>query len=136
MGNNKNTRQKHMELKSQKYRISLPSFYHQNDKKKNGYIYVVKIGEYVKVGRAKNLDNRLKVYKSFPPFAYELLLSKKVEDCYFFERAIQKCLLEYQIKGEWFELPTQWTKNPKKGACDILKYVEKQVKLQILWKKT
>lgn len=112
-----------------KYNIKIPEYYVVS-KKSKGYVYIVKIDNYIKIGSTHNLKNRLNSYKSFPPFNFELLLAKEVEDRVFYERALQACMLELQEKGEWFHRPAVW-EDCKKGANDLFKYIEQEIKTQI-----
>jgi hypothetical protein len=95
--------------------------------KNGGFIYVVKVGKYLNIGRTKNLSKRLKVYENMPPFKCKVLLAKKVIDHVFYERALQKYLEEFQIKGEWFSIPKQWG-NIKKEVLDVFLYIDSEVK--------
>lgn len=107
----------------------IPKVY-TNSSKTNGFVYILEMGGYIKVGSATDVKKRVASYKNYPPFKTNILLIKEVEDRYFYERAIQYCLKNFQIKGEWFEIPNEW-KSLNKGANDIYKYVNRQINLQV-----
>lgn len=69
---------------------------------KPGYVYAIKIGDYLKIGKTFNIQKRLEHYGSFPPFEYEILMVDYVCDNSFYERHFQSIFKEFQVKGEWF----------------------------------
>lgn len=111
-----------------KYKIVMPKFY-TISKQSKGYVYVVRVDNFIKIGSTKSPKTRLEKYKTFPPFKYDILLLEEVEDRMFYERSLQTMLINFQIQGEWFEMPN-W-KSPKKQAKDLLKYSKRQVMLQL-----
>lgn len=92
-----------------------------------GDVYIIKVGDYIKIGRSTNALNRFKQYESFPPFTIDILLHERVIDYKFYERALQNYLIEYQIKGEWFDLP-KYTPDYKDILLKEFKRIDKQVK--------
>lgn len=84
-----------------KFIIQLPNYLEYNP----GYIYAIRVGDHIKIGRTWSHKRRLEYYASFPPFEYEILLLESVPDSKFFERAIQLAFIEFQVKGEWFDMP-------------------------------
>jgi hypothetical protein len=93
-----------MELNPQqtkKFPIKIPDYIYKDNK---GFVYVIKIDNYIKIGSTKSLERRLSFYKTFPPFNYELILASEVYDMKFYERAMQYYFIEFQEKGEWFNI--------------------------------
>lgn len=111
-----------------KYKIVMPKFY-TISKQAKGHVYIVRVDNFIKIGSTKSPKNRLEKYKMFPPFKYDVLLLEEVEDRVFYERSLQTMLIKFQIQGEWFEMPN-W-ESPKKQAKDLLKYIKRQVLLQL-----
>jgi|SRR5581483_10697493 len=71
-----------------------------------GYIYLLEAeetGSY-KIGRAKDLDNRIKTFEVKLPFETELRHSIKVQDMACAELALHKKFAGRRINGEWFKL--------------------------------
>jgi hypothetical protein len=86
-------------LKSKKMDIRVPTFYRYNNK---GWIYAIKVGDYLKIGSTSSPERRFERYTSVPPFEIEVLILEEVEDKTFYERAFQSMFMDYQVKGEWF----------------------------------
>lgn len=107
---------------TRKFPFKVPSVYYSGLNK--GYIYVVKVGDYFKIGRTFSPKNRLKSYNGFPPFKSEVILVREVEDCKFVERQIQSSLKKYQVMGEWFDIPKTWDKDYKSKFELIVKTIE------------
>lgn len=70
-----------------------------------GWVYAVKVGDFVKIGRTKSPKNRLEKYKMYPPFNTEVIFLKAAPDQRFFERALQLYFSEFAFRGEWYDLP-------------------------------
>jgi len=64
--------------------------------------YIIRIGDYFKIGKTKNIKNRLKTYSSYPPFEHEVILSEEVVGYSWYERYMQTYFIKHQVKGEWF----------------------------------
>ena len=84
--------------RSRRFEIRLPKFLEF----RVGYVYAIRVGGYIKIGKTKHPDSRLKKYELYPPFDFKLIFLKKVPDQSFYERAIQLYFDEFRIKGEWF----------------------------------
>ena len=69
-----------------------------------GYIYLLKSRNLYKIGRAKDIRNRIKTYKTENPFGIEVIFQKKVNDYVGVETKLLKKFKDKQIRGEWFEL--------------------------------
>ena len=112
-----------MEKQKKVFEIKLPKMleYHP------GYVYAVKVGDYIKIGRTHRPDYRLRGYSAFPPFDYELVLLERVPDCKFFERALQVPFIEFQVKGEWFDMP-KYNMDYKQEIRKIFDDIFRQVK--------
>jgi len=76
----------------------------QKPKPVPGYIYVVRSGEYYKVGRTSNLEQRMKTFRTTLPAGTELVFTIKVSDTRSAETEIHTSLNESRINGEWFNL--------------------------------
>jgi len=72
--------------------------------KQKGYVYVVKSQNNYKIGRAKNLDSRIKKYITENPHEIEVVFSKFVDDYVEEERKLLKMFESFWIRGEWFNL--------------------------------
>jgi len=69
-----------------------------------GFIYVVKVGKHYKIGRAKNLENRVASYETANAGKVELVFSKEVKDYDKIEIELHQIFEENRVKGEWFKL--------------------------------
>ena len=70
----------------------------------NGYLYVVKIKNYYKIGKTNNISNRLRDIRSCSPFRVMLIFSKKVKDVYGIEADLHWKFQNKRIRREWFKL--------------------------------
>jgi hypothetical protein len=84
-----------------KYRIVMPKYLENNF----GFIYAIRLGDYIKIGKTKDVDRRIRTYENLPPFNVEVIIAEVVPDQNFFERALQMYFIEFQVKGEWFNMP-------------------------------
>ena len=69
-----------------------------------GYIYVIKSNNLFKIGRTKNIKERIKDYKTQNPFEIEVIFKKKVNDYVKAENKLLEKFKNKKKKGEWFEL--------------------------------
>jgi hypothetical protein len=107
-----------------KYKITLPKFFCNQE----GFVYCVRVLDFIKIGRTNNPSNRLSQYENYPPFNSEIIFCEKVYDYKFYERVLQIYLLEFQHKGEWFEIPEFWLSNVNKNVIDMFNGIDKQIK--------
>lgn len=69
-----------------------------------GYIYLIKSKNLYKIGRAKDIQGRIKTYKTENPFGIRVIFQKVVNDYIKTENKLLKRFKDKQIRGEWFEL--------------------------------
>ena len=70
-----------------------------------GYVYLVKSGDFIKVGRTTNIKGRMRALKTANPHV-ELVGKKWVKDSEYVERAMHEKLSIHHFSGEWFKLST------------------------------
>jgi hypothetical protein len=75
--------------------------------KKSGYVYLLKSRNLYKIGRAKNMQNRMKFYKTENPFKIKVIFQKEVDDYIGKETELLKKFKDKNYKGEWFSLNSQ-----------------------------
>lgn len=69
------------------------------------YLYLIKGGEYTKIGVAENPDKRLKEISTGCPFKPEIIATKQLGKlCYLVERYLHIKYVDKSTNGEWFEL--------------------------------
>lgn len=75
-----------------------------------GYIYLIeeKSEGHIKIGRSKNLSNRLKTFNVKLPFKIDYIYSFKTPDCIYAERELHKHFGANRVNGEWFKLSPHW----------------------------
>jgi T5orf172 domain len=69
-----------------------------------GYIYVLKSNNLYKIGRARNIEGRLKTYRTENPFGIEVVLYRQVDDYIETEKGLLKKFEDKKVRGEWFDL--------------------------------
>jgi DNA integrity scanning protein DisA with diadenylate cyclase activity len=75
-----------------------------NEEEKIGYIYLLKSNGLYKIGRAKNVKERIKGYRTQNPFGIQVVIKKKVKDYISKEKYLLKSFQDFREKGEWFKL--------------------------------
>lgn len=70
----------------------------------DGYVYVLSAGPYVKVGRTKTPDRRIKTLKIQLPFAVELEAVIPCENHVLAEQYLHHFMRRERANGEWFDL--------------------------------
>ncbi len=73
-------------------------------KNDEGFIYIIKSGEYYKIGRAKDKDNRVKTYITENPKEIKLIFSHKVKNSKATERFLHQMFHKKKFRNEWFSL--------------------------------
>ncbi len=76
--------------------------YSRYKKKRVGYIYFLRCGEYYKVGRAKHLNKRLSAYVTHSPYEIETIMTLEVDDYVYFEELLHKTFSNFIHRGEWY----------------------------------
>ena len=79
---------------------------HERDTKEKGYLYLIRCGDYYKIGITQNIEQRLSSFKTSIPFDIELVLKEKFNYIYKskIERELHKEFKHKLHKGEWYNL--------------------------------
>ena len=72
-----------------------------------GYVYLLKSGEFYKIGASSNVSARIKQLTAIPPFGVSLVCTIKTNDMYQLERQLHEQFASKRVSGEWFELTDQ-----------------------------
>lgn len=74
-------------------------------KPQSGYIYFVCHKDrlhIVKIGRAKDIKNRMADFKTFAPYGLWLLGSVRCRDVHYTEKYLHQKFSKHRLRGEWF----------------------------------
>ena len=112
IGKNKITKEynnvnKGLELTEEQYESLLSRLIYNKyaHNKETEYLYFIKAGMFIKIGVAKNVDNRLKSISTGCPFKPEIVATKALGKlCYLVERCLHIQYADKCTNGEWFEL--------------------------------
>ncbi|MBD5805173.1 T5orf172 domain protein [Azoarcus sp. Aa7] len=74
---------------------------------KAGVVYVLRSAYGHKVGRSRNVPERMRTFGVRLPFAYTIPLCAWFEDCHVAERRYHDMFADKWINGEWFDLTDQ-----------------------------
>lgn len=91
----------------EKYRIeTMPKGFFKKTKRPNkpSNLYVVKAGDFYKIGVTSSLEGRLKTIQTGNPNKVELIKSFYIYNCSEMERNLHKKFNEFRQIGEWFDL--------------------------------
>lgn len=77
---------------------------YQRQRSSKGFVYLIRQGKYCKIGRATNMQVRLRKYYSENPEPIDLLGHAYVSDYIREEVRIQKKYENRWVRGEWFAL--------------------------------
>lgn len=69
-----------------------------------GYVYLLKGGDYCKIGRSNNPDRRLEEISPQLPFSVELICMVATNDMYKLEARLHQRYADKRANGEWFRL--------------------------------
>lgn len=70
----------------------------------DGCVYVLKSGNYYKIGRSRQPDKRIKTLKIQLPFPVEVFALIPCERCIDSEMALHELFGDKRVNGEWFHL--------------------------------
>jgi len=79
----------------------------RSGKPDTGYVYVLRCGDYVKVGIASNVTARVSSLQTGNPHPVELLMHWPSETPERDERILHRSLENYHHRGEWFHASAQ-----------------------------
>jgi hypothetical protein len=71
---------------------------------KSGVVYLLKSAYGYKVGRTRNIPNRMRAFGVKLPFIYTIPLVAWFEDCHAAEARYHQRFFDKRINGEWFDL--------------------------------
>lgn len=71
------------------------------------YVYVIRAGEFIKVGIARNLAKRIDQMQTGCPYEIEVLRAWPCSDPYAYERKLHHMLRAYRYRGEWFKVSNE-----------------------------
>ena len=74
---------------------------------REGFLYIIKADEYVKIGIADDIKNRLKQIQGTCPIKLEIINFWKIRNYTYFENLLHKHYKQYRVHGEWFQLPRE-----------------------------
>lgn len=74
------------------------------DMKVNGFVYALRSGPFVKIGRARRADKRIKTLKIQLPFPVEVVNVVPCNDPQIAEKTLHNFFSQWRANGEWFEL--------------------------------
>jgi hypothetical protein len=86
------------------FRKTIETTHREEPKKIAGFVYFLQGGGYVKIGIAKNIDNRLEQIKPQLPFVSQLLHVIKTNDTQLCETQWHRHFQKNRTNGEWFKL--------------------------------
>jgi hypothetical protein len=87
--------------------------------KERGYIYLLKDGDYYKIGKAKRPKDRLKTYRTENPRETQIILCEKVSDYTQTEKELLSLFKSKNHKGEWFKLDSEDIDKIKKYISEV-----------------
>lgn len=69
-----------------------------------GYIYGIQCCEFIKIGIARNITDRLRTLKLYNPFECKVVLRRFTKDCRRIEIRIHQLLESRSVGREWFRI--------------------------------
>ena len=72
--------------------------------KQEGFVYIIETQGVYKIGRASNLESRVKKYQTENPYPITLIASAFIFDCVSYEKRLHKKFAHKKLRGEWFKL--------------------------------
>lgn len=87
----------------------------KKEKKEVNTVYLIESNGLVKIGFSSDFDKRLKSYKTHN-INLNILCVVEFKDAFEIETKLHKKYKDFQVKGEWFDLPFD-------VLCEILNYL-------------
>ena len=79
-------------------------FVEQKPEVKRGFVYIIKVNDFYKIGRATNINGRMKRYITENPYETELIFKKEVDDYVKVEEFLLEKFKDKRVRSEWFKL--------------------------------
>ncbi|MCT7965118.1 GIY-YIG nuclease family protein [Laspinema sp. D1] len=95
-------------------KITTGQFPTTTDSDVHGFVYVIRSGNLVKIGRTNNLQRRLRQLSTMNSKELELICSIPTGDSVTLEKKLHQQFHSFRQHGEWFQLPEpsiQWLKS-------------------------
>lgn len=73
--------------------------------KTKAHVYIMKCGEYYKIGFSKDVERRARELDRRPYKVNVIYISPATEYAYEIEQGLHEWLEEYRVSGEWYDLP-------------------------------
>jgi len=87
----------------------------KNNRNKAGYVYLLRGGDYYKIGLSANPNRRIvKEIQPKLPFEVEIIATLQTENMFDLEKMLHTAFSHRRTNGEWFELEphdVRWIKN-------------------------
>jgi hypothetical protein len=77
---------------------------HHEPRSKAGHVYVIRSGEYCKIGRTQDIQKRILALQTGSPHPIQLLIVTEVSDAIAIEKALHQRYTHRRQGGEWFAL--------------------------------
>jgi len=71
----------------------------------NGYVYILRSGDFIKIGKSKDVDQRITQISPKTPMPVTLLHTIACDDMSWAESSLHRHYAHYRTNGEWFLLP-------------------------------
>jgi len=88
-------------------------------------LYIIKVGEFCKIGITQNINARIKTIETYNPLNCELLFYEKIENSRGIEHFLHQKLKNKNIKNEWFKLS-------KKDINSVIQNIVELTKIEYL----
>lgn len=71
------------------------------------HVYIIRTEgtNFYKIGRTKNVEQRIYSLRTANPYPVEVVLACRIDEAFKVEAYLHYKLQRYSIRGEWFELP-------------------------------
>lgn len=73
----------------------------------NGYVYILRSGDFIKIGKSKDVDQRVTQISPKTPMPVTLLHTIACDDMSWAEAQLHRHYAHYRTNGEWFLLPQE-----------------------------
>jgi len=96
------------------HKITTGQFPTNSTSETKGFVYIVRSGNLVKIGRTNNLQRRLRQLSTMNSKKLQLICSIPTGDSANLEKQLHQQFKQFRQHGEWFDLPTEsieWLKS-------------------------